>query len=286
VVWHQEVWRRVVVLGLLAFGMVLFAFSAKDLWQVQLKDYTQSYQNKVRWGWINPQTTSLQNYIERELKGREVITVADDAQSFFSAIVQQDARIREHRSRYVLSHDYYFSGEDLPASVLSKGQSALLWQDTAGTSYYFRLYQANSSHLLRDAPYGLHYPWRNYAYLIVLLAILAYWLLPKSKIPEGAATYARLNAVYLPDLLAFGWWLLGWGLFCFMGDDVPAGVRYVILVFFGVFSLVMLGFISQYAARWYRFSDGALHYADLRGDHAIALDEIIAVKPYERRLPR
>lgn len=285
---HREVIRRLLVLLFLVLSAFFFSYSAKDLYLIKQSDYAKAYQDKVKWGWINPASTSLETYIDKELKSADNIQeiTSSEAVSFLQRLLEPNASLSDHRSLSTFEKEFYFNVSTLPTALIESQKSNLKLVDDESKTHYFKRYKADNSHFLRDAPYSLHYPLRSYAYVTLLLALMVYILIPRVKIPQGAASYAKANAIYFPDILAFVFWSAGWLLFWFMGESVPVVVKYFLLIFLGITALTLQSFIAKYASNWYLFDDSKLTFSDLNGVHTIAVEDAVSVQPYTKALPK
>ena len=161
-------------------------------------------------------------------------------------------------------------------------------QDNNGETRYFDYHAVTSASDIAvfDAPNTIKHPMRTYAYLLIVLALLAYLLIPRPSIPESAAFYTLLNAVYLPDVLGVFLWTGGWMFFFLPDDSAPVIVPYLFLLFFGLFGLIIMWSATKYASSWYRFKDGSFQWSGSSGIQSIALADVVSVKPYKRQLPR
>lgn len=302
----NEVLRRFSILILLALFALFFFFTPSDLYSIKLKHYDQSYKDKIRWGWIDADTTSLEAYIQKELQGSswrsnpkkaKVFEPEGESALFLEGIVAQnsekkiDPSISKHHDNSFISRDtYYFTARELPADLLDEmkdsGTSHILIKDNLGAEHYMDLYNAKRSSTLFNAPTDIRYPYRSYSYLLIMLGLFIYTVLPKPVVPEGAAYFARLNAVYMPDILSFILWTAGWFLFFLPDDSAPVAVRYLMLVFFGLFSLAIVIPITKYASNWYLFKEESFHWSDWSGVHSVTFDDIVSIEPYTRKLPK
>jgi hypothetical protein len=285
---HREIIRRLLVLLLLVLSAFFFSHSAKDLYLIKHNDYAKSYQDKVKWGWINPASTSLQAYIDKELKSANNVQeiTSSEAVIFLQSLLEPNASLSAHRSLSTYEKGFYFNVYTLPTALIEGQKSNLKLVDDEGKAHYFKHYKADTSHFLRDAPYSLHYPLRPYAYVTLVLALMVYILIPRLNIPQGAASYAKANAIYVPDFLSYVFWSAGWLLFWFMGESVPVVVTFFLLLFFGVMALTLQTFIAKYASHWYLFDDNKLTFSDLNGVHTIAVEDAVSVQPYTKALPK
>lgn len=151
----------------------------------------------------------------------------------------------------------------------------------------------------RDAssvtPSRLLHPLRGVAWLVLLAAIAVYVLLPRWKRGPAIASYHRVRAVVLPDVLG----LVMTGLFLalpmfvvpanspsgslFSGDWVALTAVSWAMAGFG---LALFGAAAWYAALRYEVLEGAVRRVTLFEDRTIPLESIAAVEPVTLRSPR
>ncbi len=297
--------RRFSILVLLSLFAWMFFYTPPYIYQIQLKDYAATYQDKIERGWIDPSTTSLEQYIARKMKGpyswsnrdRIIVDVEGESGKFLKYLVDEtrgqttDAFFRDHRSpdKFWSGNSFYFRSSELPGGFLSKiivhNPDYLRIKDSTGEKHYFRCYEIKSISRLDDAPLFIKYPLRKYSLFLLLISALIYFLLPRIKVPKGGAYYTRFNAVYLPDVMAFVLWIGVFVLFNAPDDSLPMAVRYFFL-FFGILPLTFVLITVKYASSWYLFKDNYFQYSGRGGFHKIPLQDIISVKPYTRRLPK
>lgn len=302
----KEFFRRFSILILLALFSWLYFYSPSDIYELQVKDYVKSYQNKVKNGSINSSKTSLNDYIAKEMKGsytwstkeKNIVEVEGEHSKFLNHLsnVNQgdstDAYINEHRSSDIFwsGNSYFFRSGELPKDFLSqtylKHPDYLVSRSKTGQKNYFRLYKVQRVSMLNAAPIFIAHPLRNYSYILLLISLVIYFLLPKVKVPNGAAYYTRLNAVSLPDLLSFFLWSAAWMFFFLPDDSAPAVVRYIFLLFFIIFALALILPTVKYASRWYLFTEDSFQWSGKNGIESISLADIISIKPYTRSLPK
>ncbi|MDD2450851.1 hypothetical protein [Sulfurovum sp.] len=298
--------RRFSILILLAlFGWVYF-YSPPDIYEIQVKNYAQNYQKKVENGSIHSAETSLTDYITKEMEGvyswsdrkKNIVEVEGEYRKFLnhlSSVYQGDSTdsdINQHRSpnAFWSGNSYFFRSGELPKNFLSetylKHPDYLVSKSNDGEKNYFRLYKVEGGATLNKVPVSVGYPLRHYSYVLIFISLLIYLLIPKTKVPEGAAHYKRLNAVYLVDALSLLLWMAAWMLFFLPDDSIPLFVRYFFLLFFGIFALAIILPTNKYASNWYRFTEDAFEWSGTEGIERVLLDDIIAVEPYKRQLPR
>ena len=121
---------------------------------------------------------------------------------------------------------------------------------------------------------------------MLILTLLVYLMLPRPKVPKGAAYYTRFNAVYLADTVGFFFWMAAW-MFFFLPDDssMPFG-QYILLLFFAPLALAMIFPTIKYASNWYLFTEDSFEWSDKDGIGKIPLKDIVSVKPYKKQLPK
>lgn len=298
--------RRFAALILIALFAWLFFYSPSDLYEIKVLDFTRQYHTKVKEGILDPSETSLESYIAGEMTGpyhwskrkRKVMAVTGRSEDFLSHLLKvyhgevSDESINKHRSPNLFWYGnyYFFKKDDLPNGFLFKisqnDPDFLMIKDQNGTEVYFKLYKVKGSYMMENVPDSLAHPYRNYAYVLLLLAILIYIYLPRPKVPEGAASFTRVNAVYLPDMLGMSLWLAAWMFFFLPDDSAPVFVRYFLLSFFGLFALAIILPTIKYASSWYLLTDDLFQWSDGSGTGAVALKDIVSVKPYKKQLPK
>lgn len=285
--------------------MDLFLFTP-DIYEIQVKNYAQSYQKKVEDGSIHSAETSLTDYIAKEMKGpyswsdrkKNIVEAEGEQRKFLnhlSSVYQGDSTdtdIYRHRSpaSFWSESSYFFRSGELPKDFLSetylKHPDYLVSRSNDGEKNYFKLYKVEGEVTLNKVPVSIGYPLRNYSYFFIFFSLLIYLLIPKTKVPEGAAHYKRLNAVYLVDALSLLLWMVAWILFFLPDDSIPLLVRYFFLLFFGIFALAIILPTNKYASNWYLFTEDAFVWSGTEGIEKVLLDDIIAVEPYKRQLPK
>jgi multisubunit Na+/H+ antiporter MnhG subunit len=299
----SESLRRLWVMVLLMVSMMLFFYTPHEIYHITIKSYAKEYQQKVQWGWIDPQTHSLEAYIQQSMrtspwrksstKPLQSIKTPQE-RAFFQALLDapKNPQLNQHRSKQRHLYDersYYFYAHSLPSTLLQKPLEGIVYYtltQASGTKRYFTLHKASRGFMLDDASQALRYPYRFYSYLLWLFALLGYLLIPKPAIPKHAAYFRKLNAVYMPDILGFGLWSMAWFLYFLPDDSVPMAVKLILLLFFLLFALAILLPIVKYASNWYLFEEDGLRYSSIKGIQTISFEEIVSIEPYSRRLPK
>jgi len=280
--------RRYIILILIALFAWMFFYIPSDIYNIQYQNYKNSYNTQKELGILNS-NTSLQEYIERKMQGPywhsspkkiKLFKAKGDAEALLNKIISESGSKRK---------DYFVRKSELPDAF--KFNTALkeadyIVIDRDGEKKYFTFYHANRDSMLSRAPLSIRYPLRGYSYLLIILAILIYVYLPREQIPKGAAYYTKFNAVYLADILGFSLWSAAWMLFFLPDDSAPLLVRYFLLLFFGIFALVVIVSTVKYASSWYLFSENSFLWSDKNGLGKVSLDDIVSIKPYKRQLPK
>ncbi len=298
--------RRFSIFIFLAIFAWMFFYFPSDIYEIQVKNYVKSYQDKMKKGFIDPSKTSLNDYIAKEMKGfynrsnkeKNIIEVEGEHSKFLNHVLNAhqgnliDSDINKHRSHNTFwsGDSYFFRSSELPEKFLSqtylKHPDYLMSKDGDGQKNYFKLHKIERSSMMDDVPVSLAYPLRRYSYLLIVFSLFVYLILPKLKIPEGAAFYTRLNTVYLPDVLSVFLWVGGWMFFFLPDDSAPVIVRYLFLLFFVVFSLAIVLPTINYASRWYLFTEDLFEWSGSNGVESVYLKDIVSIKPYKRQLPK
>jgi hypothetical protein len=301
-----EYMRRVSILILLALFAWMFFYSPSDIYEIQVKNYVAKYHEKVKNRSLDPSKTSMDEYIAYEMKSpylwskrkQKIVEVKGESGEFLNHIFNVnsgdvlDDIMSEHRSpdTFWSGNSYFFRSSELPDNFLSqtflKHPNYLMIKDEDGIKRYFNLYKTERSSALDDAPLSVSHPLRIYSYLLLLLAILIYIYLPRPSIPSGAAYYTRLNAVYLPDVLSVFLWLGAWMFFFLPDDSAPMVVRYIFLLFFAIFALVIVLPTVKYASNWYLFTDDSFQWSDTDGIGSVPVKDVVSIKPYKKQLPK
>ncbi|MEA2048471.1 MAG: hypothetical protein U9O64_08520 [Campylobacterota bacterium] len=302
---NVEYIRRFSILILLALFAWMFFYVSSDIYEIKLKDYAQSYKDKIRWGWVDS-TTSLEQYIAKELsspswssaaKKVNIVEAQGEVADFLKRIAAEnigelrDDFMRKHHTDSVTGgNNYFFREDEIPKKLTSelflKGVDALSVVDSGGRKHYFTLYQAQRNFSLSYAPTSIRYPLEYYSYFLLVFALLIYILLPKPTVPEGAAYYTRISAVYMPDVLSVFLWTGAWMFFFLPDDSAPMFVRYFMLLFFGIFALAIVFPRIAYASNWYLFTEKSFRWSGSGGIQSVALTDIVSIKPYKRQLPK
>jgi len=298
--------RRFSILILLALFAWMFFYSPSDIYEVQVKDYIADYQDKVKSGSVDSSATSLDDYIVYKMKGpytwsskeQKIVEVGGESGKFLNHLLSVnrgdslDDFVDEHRSPDTSwsGNSYFFRNSELPEGFLSqaflKHPDYLMSKGGDGEKNYFKLYEAKSSSMLNDAPVSVGHPLRMYSYFLLVFSLLIYLMLPKPKVPEGAAYYTRFNAVYLADALGVFLWTGAWMFFFLPDDSAPMFVRYLLLLFFGIFALAIVLPTIKYASNWYLFTEKTFRWSDADGIGSISTNDIVSIKPYKRQLPK
>jgi hypothetical protein len=301
-----EYMRRVSILILLALFAWMFFYSPSDIYEIQVKNYVAKYQEKVKNRSLDPSKTSMDEYIAYEMKSpylwskrkQKIVEVKGESGEFLNHIFNVnsgdvlDDIMSEHRSpdTFWSGNSYFFRSSELPDNFLSqtflKHPNYLMIKDEDGNKRYFNLYKTERSSALDDAPLSVSHPLRIYSYLLLLLAILIYIYLPRPSIPSGAAYYTRLNAVYLPDVLSVFLWLGAWMFFFLPDDSAPMVVRYIFLLFFAIFALVIVLPTVKYASNWFLFTEDSFQWSDTDGIGSVPVKDVVSIKPYKKQLPK
>jgi len=273
----------------------MFFYTPSDIYTIQFQNYKEMHEIKIRRGIIDPDT-SLEQYIERKMQGRfwrsspkkvDIVKVEGDAGAFLEHMVPRSEGEYENSLK---SNNYFFRENELPEVFRSdwslKDADYLYIMDKMGEKQYFCFYPVQRNSFLSQAPTSIRYPLEYYSYLLILLSILIYIYVPKPKVPEGASYYARFNAVYLADILGFSLWTGAWIFFFLPDDSAPVFVRYFLLLFFGIFALAIILPTIRYASNWYLFTKDSFQWSDTDGIGKVSLQDIVAIKPYKRELPK
>jgi len=298
--------RRFSILILLAFFAWMFFYSPSDIYEIQVKDYVKNYLDKVKEGDIDASAISLDKYINFEMKRpytwsskeQKIIEVEGESSKFLNHISSVnrgdslDDLIIKHRSpnTFWSGNSYFFRESELPKSFLSqtflKHPNYLMSKGKDGQKIYFKLYKVESSSMLDDAPASVGLPLHIYSYILLIFSLLIYFLLPKPKVPEGAAYYTRFNAVYLADALGFFLWTAAWMGFFVPDDSSMHFGQYILFLFFAPFALVIILPTIKYASNWYLFTEDSFEWSDTDGIGKVPLKDIVSIKPYKRQLPK
>ena len=122
----------------------------------------------------------------------------------------------------------------------------------------------------------------EYAYILMILALLVYIFGSKTKIPEGAAYYSKILVL---DIIVFISWTGAMLLVFFVlmnGRDSISGA----IVFFLLFPLLPL-FVAwhsvQLSSKWYYFTGDEFQWSDAKGLQSVALNDIVSATPYVKR---
>lgn len=301
----MEYIRRFTVLTLLAVFTWMFFYTPSNIYSIQLHDYAESYEVNKKYDRIDLDI-SLEEYIEKKMQGPyfhsspkkpKVLEVQGEAGTFLKRIVAEnrgtvndDFIQAHHKNGFTEKNHYFFRQNELPqeftSDLLLKDADYLSVIGQEGGKHYFSLHHAKRNFSLNYAPVSVRYPLEYYSYLLIVLAFLIYILIPKPTVPEGAAYYTRLNAVYLPDVLGTFLWTGAWMFFFLPDDSAPAGVRYFLLIFFAIFALAIVFSTLKYVVSWYLFTEDSFQWSDKDGTGSIAVNDIVSVNPYTRQLPK
>lgn len=285
--------RRISILVLLALFSWMFFYTPSDIYNIQFQNYKEMHEIETRRGIVEP-NISLEQYIQRKMQGQfwrsspKIFTIFEakgDVGEFLGKLVTKN---KEELDNTFRNDNYFFRENDLPEAFLSnvslRDADYISVTDELGEKQYFCLYPIQRRSSLMDAPSSIKYPLENYSYLLILLSILVYIFIPKPKVPQGAAYYTRLNAVYLADILGFFLWMFAWFFFFLPDDSAPLFVRYFFLSFFGIFALAIVLPTTQYASNWYLFTKDSFQWSDRDGIGKVSLQDIVSIKPYRREL--
>lgn len=298
--------RRFSVLILLSFFSWMFFYSPLDVYEIQVQNYRTNYQTGIVDGDIDPLKTSLEAYIVYEMKKpytwsdrkHKIIELKGKSKEFLNQLLESNNKIssnttlEKYRSpnKFWSANSYFFRSSNFPANFLSqtflKHPDYLMIKNNNKEKEYFKLYKSERTFSLKDAPLFISHPLQNYAYILLIIAILIYKYIQRPNIPSGAASYASFNAVYLPDALSIFLWLGGWMLFFLPDDSAPMVVRYIFLLFFVVFSLAIVLPTAKYASSWYKFTEDSFLWSDASGVGHILIKDIVSIKPYKKQLPK
>ena len=127
-----------------------------------------------------------------------------------------------------------------------------------------------------------HPPLKNYSYIMLILALLAYLFGPKTKIPEGAAYYSKILVM---DIFSYLYWLVGMMILFFdldVDDNLIGQVVFIFLVF-GTLPLYLMWYSVKLSSRWYRFTKDTFQLSDAEGVQSVALNDIESAEPYAKR---
>jgi hypothetical protein len=298
--------RRFSILILLALFAWMFFYSPPDIYEIQVKNYTQRYHDEVKNASLDPSETLLDQYIAYKMKGaytwskrkQKIVELKGKHKEFLNHIFNVnsgntfDKNISQHRSSdtFWSANSYFFTSNELPNNFLSqtflKHPNYLMVKDKDGNKRYFSLYKTQRSSAIEDAPISVSHPLRMYSYLLLVLSILIYIYLPRPKVPDGAAYYTRFNAVYLADVLGIFLWMGAWMFFFLPDDSAPMVVRYIFLLFFVIFALAIVLPTIKYASNWYLFTDKMFKWSDEDGVGSIYTKDIISIEPYKKQISK
>jgi len=120
---------------------------------------------------------------------------------------------------------------------------------------------------------------KDYSYLLLILALLAYNIGPKTKIPEGAAYYSKILVL---DIIGFVEWTGAMIFFFFVLINERNSTAEVIFIFliFGLVPLFIIWYSVKLSSRWYLFTEDAFQWSDIDGVQSISLNDIELAEPY------
>jgi len=298
--------RRFTVLVFLAVFAWIYFYSPSDIYEIQVKNYDLKYKNKVKDGSIDSSKTSLDDYIAYKMKGaytwssrkQKIREVKDEYSKFLNHIKSVnvgesfDDFINKRRSpgTFWSGNSYFFRSKELPqnffSEIFSKDPDYLMSKSTDGQKSYFQFHKVERTSVLDDVPTFIAHPLRIYSYLLLILTLLVYLMLPKLKVPNGAAYYTRFNAVYLADVAGFFLWTASWmALFAPDNSSMHFG-QYILFLFFAPLALAFILPTIKYASNWYLFTEDSFEWSDTDGIGKAPLKDIISIKPYKRQLPK
>jgi hypothetical protein len=298
--------RRFATLLLLAFSAWMFFYSPLDIYEFQVSDHTVKHRKNIESVSADAPKNILDEYMAYKMKKastkphreHKIVEVEGRSKKFLNQIFNayrgksQDDFMAKHRSpdTFWSGNSYFFRSGELPENFLSqtflKHPDYLMIKEKDGTKRYFKLYKTESSYMLNDAPVSISHPLRSYSYMLILVALLIYIVLPRPKIPQGAVYYIRFNTVYLADALGVFLWFGAWMFFFLPDDSAPVFVRYFLLSFFGIFALAIILPTLKYAASWYLFTEDSFQWSGKEGIGEVPLKNIISIKPYKKQLPK
>lgn len=300
---HPEALRRLAALVGLLMAIWFFLWPVEYVQRINLVDFAANQQGER---WKDDRALPMEQYIAKRTKERLVEVQGPQWKEFFQALISAkngveppllQGRKYQISSRYAAY--YYFGPDAEPMASLAHrtGPYTYLTMSLEGQRYYLGL-DIQPYRWADSAPSWLLFPSRGYAWIPLVLGLLAYLLIPRRKRPEAALGYSRFSAQVMPDVL--GLFLAGsffalpllivpdhagiWEVFDFFGGwGIITLFFWVLLAGWGV---VILAMAARYAAMWLEVGEKDFFKDSLSGTERIAYAAIERVKPYQRRAPR
>lgn len=127
--------------------------------------------------------------------------------------------------------------------------------------------------------------------VLLVIALMAYVLIPREAPPAGALLPDRMAAIIGPDLLGvlLGSVFLGmpFAAAVFEGEPLATIHPSAVLAWpMAVFAIVILAVATRYAVWWVVIEPDGLRIADIRDERHIRYEAIARVEPYRRGLPK
>jgi hypothetical protein len=139
-----------------------------------------------------------------------------------------------------------------------------------------------------DALFGYERP--GIAAAAALLAIAAYWIIPRPALPAKALHHERLPSVWMPDLLGvlLATTFLSLPLIIAAREDWLGGPWMFMLFMWppGLIALAIFWIAARYQCFWALISEDALAINTMRGMTVLPFASIVRVAPGETRPPR
>jgi len=122
----------------------------------------------------------------------------------------------------------------------------------------------------------------EYAYVLMILALVVYIFGSKREIPEGAAYYSK---IFVLDIIVFISWTGAMMLVFFVlrnGRDSIFGAMVFFLIF-AILPLFLAWYSVQLSSKWYYFTESDFHWLDKNGVQSVSLDDIDFADAYVKR---
>jgi len=255
---ERAIARRVLLVGGTVLAITLALWQRSELYRVEAVDFAHRQQEEP--GWTGRRQKSLPDYIAERTRER----LRQQAGPAWLALYEDLSAAGEYR---------FFLPGWTPLDELDDSFDGRFTYIALQDNEQVRYLSVTAWHPgdFPAAPAGLRYPWRRWAAAAFLAGLLGYFLVPWPRRLPHVASYARLTAAWLPDLV-LGLLLVGmfYALPWFIVPD-HAGSSHPVVVEGGwlVLTAVLWGFclfgLAVYAvAAWYE----ALR-VEVAGDHFV-----------------
>ncbi|NQT52593.1 hypothetical protein HQ576_11105 [bacterium] len=303
----MEVVRRILLLAGILSGLWFYLVPTPVLVRVSLEDFAKRQAKQP--AWRGDRDLPLDAFIAKQTEDRLVAVAGAE----WDALVDAAARVaaaaetlgpvdeawrprvgRDYSRRFL----YFYPHEKPVATLMDKfDRFTYITVGSGAATRYLGVNRQDPEMLQGSAPLAMLYPLRRHSGLALLIALLAYFLLPWPRHTDHMVYYGRLRGSYLADLVGlmllvpfFAAPLLIVPTLASSGRvlDTESGFIYMTLIFWalGIFGLAILGVAAWYSRLRIVILDDGLRRETLLGSQTCRFEEIAGLHLGSTQAPK